>query len=121
MNCPLTFLLNNSMYHPIKTIQFVINILLSSGPKLVCAIKTNNNKIMEVLGVEFAPISIPWERRLETISVLLWGLLFLFSTPITLWLLYSWLFYSNYLWPLTLIYFAWYIYDLDTCNRGGQR
>ena len=75
---------------------------------------------MKILGIDFAPLNVPINRRLQTFAVWTWGMLFLLLGPITLFTLYKFLF-TDYLWPLSVAYIAWYIYDLDTCNRGGRR
>ena len=71
--------------------------------------------------VEFAPLSMPLKRRLETFAVLLWGSLFLFTGFITALVLCYCIFFTTYLWPVALAYIAWLLYDLDTCNKGGRR
>ena len=76
---------------------------------------------MKILGVQFAPISVPRERRLQTLAILTWCIIFLWTVPMSILILYNWLFHSNYFWPFALIYIAWYFYDLDVCNKGGQR
>ena len=76
---------------------------------------------MRILGIEFAPLSMPMERRIQTLAVLMWGLLFLLSGLVTILTLIYWFFYTTYFWPLTLVYIVWYVYDVNTCNRGGRR
>jgi len=73
----------------------------------------------KVLGVKFAPVSIPLHRRLETGAVLYWISTYLFSGIATTILLGYLLFYSNYWW-MAVLYLTWMIYDLDTCNKGGK-
>ena len=36
------------------------------------------------------------------------------------WLLYF-SFYTNYMWPITCLYILWFVWDLETCNKGGRR
>ena len=76
---------------------------------------------MTFFGIRCCPVSMPWDRRLQTWTVVAWALLFSFSVPIPTLTLYFWIFHSNYLWPLALFYIAWCLYDLDTCNKGGRR
>jgi 2-acylglycerol O-acyltransferase 2 len=76
---------------------------------------------MKILGVDFAPLFIPNERRLQTLAVLLWVTLFVLTVPLSTALLYYWFFYTTYCWPLVLAYITWYFYDLDVCNKGGRR
>ena len=76
---------------------------------------------MKVLGVHFAPASVPTERRLQTFAVFISVCLFLWTIPLSILTLYYCLNYSNYLCPLALIYIGWYFYDLDVYNKGGRR
>ena len=76
---------------------------------------------MKILGVHFAPLSVPRERRLQTLAMVTWCCIFLWTVPITILILYHLLFHSNYLWPFALMYIAWCFYDLDVCNEGGRR
>ncbi|CAG5119165.1 unnamed protein product [Candidula unifasciata] len=75
---------------------------------------------MKILGIEFAPLNIPLERRLQTIGVLHHTYAFLFFGFGMLFLfLYLLLFTDYYLIPLA--YFAWYLYDRPVSQRGGRR
>ena len=70
--------------------------------------------------VEFAPLNIPFYRRLQTLAVVIFYYSFyfgaLFGSAAILFLLFS----SYY--PLALLYLAWaYIYDAQTPNHGGRR
>jgi len=78
-------------------------------------------KAKNVLGVEFVPIlNIPWERRMQTLSVFLWISSFFFMGPgCVLFLLYLFIF-TRYGF-LSLFYLAWLLYDIDICNHGGRR
>ncbi|XP_023345065.1 2-acylglycerol O-acyltransferase 1 [Eurytemora carolleeae] len=74
---------------------------------------------MRILGVEFAPLSTPLERRVQTVAVLYWMSTFLFfGLGFSVLLLYLVLF--TRFWWVSVLYMTWYIYDLDTCNRGGR-
>merc|ERR1719427_415253 len=82
---------------------------------------TEGNKMeRKVLGVKVAPVNIPVERRLQTVAVLFWMLLFLFCGLIGTGLLLYTLFYTR-LWPLSLAYITFIWWDLDTMNRGGRK
>ena len=74
---------------------------------------------MKICGVDFAPLNTPINRRLQTFAVFTWGILFLSLGPLALLTLYQ-LLYTTF-WPLTVAYAAWYIYDLNICNKGGRR
>ncbi|XP_018397748.1 PREDICTED: diacylglycerol O-acyltransferase 2-like [Cyphomyrmex costatus] len=75
---------------------------------------------MEILGVKFAPLNVPLERRLQTLAVAIcvfvlplvsvWGYL------ITVYLI----FYTETLRYFLLLYFLWIYYDWDTCHSGGR-
>ncbi|XP_070159400.1 diacylglycerol O-acyltransferase 2 [Polyergus mexicanus] len=75
---------------------------------------------MEILGVKFAPLNIPLERRLQTLMVAIW----IFITPfgdfwgyiLTAYLLL----YTQTIRYFVLLYFLWMYYDRETCNRGGR-
>jgi len=76
---------------------------------------------MNLFGIQCCPVSVPWNRRLQSLTVALWALVFFLSIPIATFTLYFWMFHSNCLWLLALFYIAWYFYDLDSCNKGGRR
>ena len=87
---------------------------------------------MKILGVEFASLSVIFglehqegrstpNRRLQVLAVLIWICLFFWTVPITVLVLYYWLFHSYYFWPFALMYIGWNFYDLDICNKGGRR
>ncbi|ODN02124.1 2-acylglycerol O-acyltransferase 1 [Orchesella cincta] len=78
----------------------------------------------KVLGVEFAPIIVPWERRLQTLSVFTWFLLIVyFSVVYYPFIIYS-LFFSSYKTIAAVIlipYLTWvWIIDKQTCHRGAR-
>ena len=76
---------------------------------------------MKFFGVDFVPVlTVSRKRKLEALSVFAWANLFIWSGPVFLALLYC-LYYYTRLWPLSVVYFAWFFYDLDTCNRGGGK
>ncbi|XP_003738944.1 2-acylglycerol O-acyltransferase 2 [Galendromus occidentalis] len=77
-------------------------------------------KLTRIMGVEFAPINTPLERRLQTFSAASMSFSFLFAGLGGILLsVYLFFFTSYYLIPL--IYMVWYVYDIDTCERGGRR
>lgn len=75
---------------------------------------------MEILGVKFAPLNTPLERRLQTLAVAIW----VFVTPFgNFWgylLTGCLLYYSQTIRYFMLLYFLWMYYDWDTCDRGGR-
>jgi len=77
-------------------------------------------KSWKVRGVEFAPVIIPLERRLETFSVFVWlCLVVVLGTFASLVLLYG-LVYTSYWWAV-LAYVTWIIVDRDSCETGGRK
>ncbi|XP_041482471.1 2-acylglycerol O-acyltransferase 2-A-like [Lytechinus variegatus] len=72
------------------------------------------------MGLELAPLRIPFHRRLETFAVLQWWFCFMFlgilSTVISLYLLL----FTSYYW-LVLLLAGWIFYDRHTPCRGGRR
>ena len=74
---------------------------------------------MEIFGLNFAPISIPFERRLQTFAVLFWITLFLFVGPLITILLVCLLFTSY--WWITILYMTWVFFDWKTPSKGGRK
>jgi len=75
---------------------------------------------MKILGVEFSPLSIPVERRLQTFAVFFWMGLFVASTLLCIpWLLLAYILLFSRLWFFGLLYLAWLYHDISSCNRGG--
>ena len=75
-----------------------------------------------MLGIDFAPLKIPMERRLQTLYVIWYVSVFLIW-PITMSILAIVLLFTSYFW-LTLGYMLWYVYDLKVQKvptRGGRR
>lgn len=71
------------------------------------------------LGVEFAPLNIPFERRLQTLAVIHYIALFIF-VPIAVVVGSVYLLFSSYWW-LVAAYAAWWLWDERTPRRGGWR
>nr|KAI8751415.1 2-acylglycerol O-acyltransferase 2 [Biomphalaria glabrata] len=75
---------------------------------------------MKIFGIEFAPLFIPTERRLQTIGALHFTYAFLFfGFGMLFFFLYLLIFTSYYLIPLC--YLAWYFYDRPVSCQGGRR
>ncbi|XP_054719010.1 2-acylglycerol O-acyltransferase 2-A-like [Uloborus diversus] len=74
---------------------------------------------MKILGIEFAPLLTPLERRLQTAAVFIYCTMFLFfgttMTVIILFLAFTPYFY------IPLLYLIWFIFDRNQCCRGGRR
>ena len=74
--------------------------------------------MVKIFGIEFAPLFIPLERRIQTLCTLQWVITFLLGgfgcLAIAMFLLFT-----KYYW-ITLLYLIWYYYDKDTPERGGR-
>ncbi|XP_038050284.1 2-acylglycerol O-acyltransferase 2-A-like [Patiria miniata] len=72
------------------------------------------------MALEFAPLNIPFHRRLETLAVIQWWFTFLFL-GLTSCIIFAYLFlFTSYYW-VTLLAILWVIYDHKTPSRGGRR
>jgi len=75
---------------------------------------------MKILGVEFAPLFIPTERRLQTLGVMHYTYAFLFfGFGMLLSFIYIFLFTSY--WYIPLAYSLWYYMDHQVSEQGGRR
>ncbi|XP_072035290.1 2-acylglycerol O-acyltransferase 1-like [Amphiura filiformis] len=78
-----------------------------------------NHSNVKFLGLELAPLHIPWHRRMETVSVIHWLTVFLFSGFICIGFC-IYLLYTNFYW-VSLLTFAWVYYDRKCSRQGGRR
>ncbi|XP_004632638.1 2-acylglycerol O-acyltransferase 2 [Octodon degus] len=69
--------------------------------------------------VEFAPLSVPWERRIQTFAVLQWVFSFLALGQICIGLFVGLLF--TRFWLLSVLYSVWWFLDRDKPRQGGRR
>ncbi|XP_050574131.1 diacylglycerol O-acyltransferase 2-like [Bombus affinis] len=76
---------------------------------------------MEILGVKFAPLNVPLNRRLETLSVALWILLLGFGNFIGYILAAYFLFFTQTMRYFILLYFVWMYYDWNKFDLGKIR
>lgn len=74
---------------------------------------------MEILGIKFAPLNIPLERRLQTLAVLYANFSFMCGGILGIFLSIYLFFFSDYYY-VPIFYFAWYVYDQDTPKRGAR-
>ncbi|XP_046408238.1 2-acylglycerol O-acyltransferase 2-A-like isoform X2 [Ischnura elegans] len=70
--------------------------------------------------IEFAPLNVPWERRMQTFAALFWICTFFFMGLVAALILAFIFFYTKYYY-LTVLYLLWLWYDKDICERGGRR
>ena len=72
-----------------------------------------------VMGVEWAPLSLPLERRLQTLAVCLYMSLALFlGLCSTAGLAYVF-FFTQYAW-VAVLYLTWMVYDWNIGEEGGR-
>ncbi|XP_031428056.1 2-acylglycerol O-acyltransferase 2 [Clupea harengus] len=69
--------------------------------------------------VEFAPVVLPLNRRLQTAAVLQWVFSFLCLAQVCIVLFISLLF--TRLWLISVLYGVWWFIDWDTPSKGGRK
>ena len=72
-----------------------------------------------IFGVEFAPLIIPLERRIQTLAVLYWISTFLFMGPLTCTIAF-YLMFTQWKW-IPILYVTWLIYDWNPPYTGGRK
>jgi len=72
-----------------------------------------------VLGVDFAPLLLPVERRMQTVGAINWLASFMLLGFGSLFLCLYMLVATTYWW-IPLLYGVWYLYDRHTPSRGGR-
>ncbi|XP_053561058.1 2-acylglycerol O-acyltransferase 2 [Bombina bombina] len=71
------------------------------------------------MNIEFAPRSIPLERRLQTAAVVQWVYSFL-ALAQTCIIIYIGLLFTRF-WIISVLYGVWWFLDWDTPSKGGRR
>lgn len=71
------------------------------------------------LGIEFAPLHIPLERRLQTTAVCIYVFIFLQGISFISLLTFTGLLFTRFYW-ISLLYAAWYVYDFRRPQQGGR-
>jgi hypothetical protein len=74
----------------------------------------------KLFGIEFAPLLIPLDRRLQTLAVLQFLSMFLFYGFLSFVLTYYMIFHTRFWW-LALLYLTWYVIDQPKVHKGGRR
>ena len=80
--------------------------------------KTSNSSF-ELFGIQFAPLLIPFERRLQTLAVFFWISSFLFMGGICS-AIFIFLAFTQYRW-ISILYLSWLVYDWNTPYNGGRK
>lgn len=76
---------------------------------------------MEIAGIKFAPLHVPFERRLQTLTAFCF-MLFMVTGGIAGWVIwFSLIYFSSWLRIPMLLYGAWIYYDRDAGELGGRR
>lgn len=76
---------------------------------------------MEIFGIQFAPLNVPLERRLQTLTVAAWMLFIVFGSVLGP-LLTFYLLACTRLWWLTALYLLWiWVLDKDVSEKGGRQ
>ena len=80
----------------------------------------NRSRMPRLLGIEFAPLRLPLERRLQTLAVIVHTLLFTLGPMIAVVAIIFTLFTPFA--PIVICYLLWvFWWDRETPNRGGRR
>ncbi|CAG0895671.1 unnamed protein product [Cyprideis torosa] len=74
----------------------------------------------KILGIEYAPLNVPLQRRLQTVAAAFWICTFCFMGLGVISLFFYLLFYTDHYW-IPIAYIVFYVLDRDTPKRGGRR
>ncbi|KAI1282030.1 2-acylglycerol O-acyltransferase 1 [Halotydeus destructor] len=73
----------------------------------------------KMLGIDFAPLNVPLERRLQTLTLISFYIFTILSGLVAVGLM-IWSLFTNYYW-LTCLYVGWYVYDRNAQYQGGRK
>ncbi|XP_075212540.1 2-acylglycerol O-acyltransferase 2-like [Lycorma delicatula] len=75
---------------------------------------------MQILGIQFEPLQVPLEQRLQTLAAGAWFCTVAFANPVGFISAAYLILYTKLRW-IVIIYAFWIICDRDTANKGGRR
>lgn len=75
---------------------------------------------MEVFGIQFAPLNVPLERRLQTLAVAVWMIVLPFGGFIGLLIALYFLVFTSYWWLMAIYLFWIWVVDKDISEKGGR-
>jgi len=73
-----------------------------------------------IFGIDFAPLWIPLDRRLQTLAVFQFISMFLGYGFLCVFINYYIYFHTRFWW-LAVLYFVWYVIDQPKVHKGGRR
>ena len=73
-----------------------------------------------IFGIDFAPLWIPLDRRLQTLAVFQFISMFLGYGFLCIFINYYIYFHTRYWW-FAVLYFIWYVIDQPKVHKGGRR
>ncbi|KAK5977489.1 Monoacylglycerol acyltransferase [Trichostrongylus colubriformis] len=76
-------------------------------------------EMTQLLGIEFAPLNVPLERRLQTLGAIHFFMISLILPVLTMVVAVYMLF--TFLWPISAAYAIWFYYDWKSPKRGAYR
>jgi len=82
-------------------------------------VKETISKSWMLFGIEFAPIILPLERRLQTLAVFVWIWSIIFLGAVSTFVLLYMVAWTRFWW-VALAYFTWMIVDRKTAEHGGR-
>ena len=94
----------------------------NAGVKFPLKIPSMNlNKSHNIMGIKFAPINLPLERRLQTFAVMQWWISILLLPVLSVLICLYMLLFTRF-WVVPVLYVSWIvIYDYKTPKSGGRR